>query len=420
MYTKTLVNLLGGLSLAVAQTSSEKNPSAAEIEAARATVKPYPPVSNVPGKSFQRFVNIWLENTDYSVAANEKHLAKLASKGLTLSNMWAVTHPSEPNYCASAGGDTFGMDNDEFNQIPANVSTIADMFDTKNITWGEYQEHLPYPGYQGYEFLSESGDNDYVRKHNPLVLFDSVTADATRNRQIKNFTDFYRDLEMRRLPQYSFVTPNMTNDGHDTDIEFSGRWTWDFLIHLLDNEYFTNDTLILLTFDENDTYEKGNKIFSFLLGGAVPAHLVGQEDNTFYTHYSIISSLSANFGLPSLGRWDCGANLLSFLAEKVGYTNFDVDTRNLYLNVSYPGPMANGDYAEKTYEWPIPATEGKCSGGYGILDVVKKTYAGLEPTYDYESPVPFDVQSGNSVGVAYSRKTKGGKRERYVTGETKN
>ena len=67
MYTKTLTALLGGLSLALAQTSSEQTPSASEIAAARVTVKPYSPVSNVQGKSFQRFVNIWLENTVRSV-----------------------------------------------------------------------------------------------------------------------------------------------------------------------------------------------------------------------------------------------------------------------------------------------------------------------------------------------------------------
>jgi acid phosphatase len=64
MYTKkALVALLGGLTLSLAQTSSEKTPSVAEIEAARATTLPHSPVSNVKGKSFQRFINIWLENT---------------------------------------------------------------------------------------------------------------------------------------------------------------------------------------------------------------------------------------------------------------------------------------------------------------------------------------------------------------------
>ncbi|KAL2796409.1 phosphoesterase family-domain-containing protein [Aspergillus keveii] len=416
MYTKkALVALLGGLTLSLAQTSSEQTPSVADIEAARATTLPHSPVSNVKGKSFQRFINIWLENTDYESAANEGHLAKLAKKGLTLTNLWAVTHPSEPNYCASAGGDTFGMDNDDFNQIPSNVSTIADMFDTKKIAWGEYQEHLPYPGYQGFRYPT-SGANDYVRKHNPMVLFDSVTQDATRLKQIKNFTSFYEDLENHALPQYAFITPNMTNDAHDTNISFAGTWTWDFLIDLLNNEYFTKDTLIMLTFDENDTYELGNNIFTFLLGGAVPKNLIGKKDDTFYTHYSIIASLSANFGIPSLGRWDCGANLLSFLADKVGYINWDVDTTNLYLNVSYPGPLSDGSYAEKTYEWPVPATSGKCSGGHGILDVVKKTWGHLSATHDYSSPVPFDKASGNTIGIKYSRKLKNGKTEKHLTG----
>lgn len=40
------------------------------------------------------------------------------------------------------------MDNDEYNRAPANVSTVADLLDHKSISWSEYQEHLPYPGYQ--------------------------------------------------------------------------------------------------------------------------------------------------------------------------------------------------------------------------------------------------------------------------------
>ena len=64
MFTKqSLVTLLGGLSLALAQTTTEEYPSLAEIRAAQATVQPYSPVSNVKGTSFNRFVNIWLENT---------------------------------------------------------------------------------------------------------------------------------------------------------------------------------------------------------------------------------------------------------------------------------------------------------------------------------------------------------------------
>lgn len=306
------------------------------------------------------------------------------------------------------------MDHDDFVEVPANVSTIADLFDTKNIAWGEYQEHLPYPGYQGFEF-SETKASDYVRKHNPLILFDSVTEDDTRLRQIKNFTTFYDDLNNQELPQHMFITPNMTNDAHDTNITFASSWTYRFLHDLLQDEYFTKDTLIMLTFDETDTYEIGNKVFTFLLGGAVPENLRGAEDDTFYTHYSIIASMSANWGLPSLGRWDCGANLLGFVADKTGYTNWEVDTDNLYLNETYPGPLSIGDYSEYSPKWPVPLTDGTCSGGHGILDIVKNTYSGLSATYNYTSPVPHDAVNGNSVGVRYSR-TQGGKKSAHVTG----
>lgn len=260
-------------------------------------------------------------------------------------------------------------------------------------------QHAPYAGYQGLRW-PETGPNDYVRKHNPLILYDSVTQSSERLRQIKNFTSFYEDLQDHKLPQYSFITPNMTNDAHDTDVTFAGNFLKNFMSPLLKNEYFSKDTLVLVSFDEGGNYTVPNRVYSILLGGAVPDELKGTTDDTFYTHYSVISSLSANWGLPSLGRWDCGANLLRMVADKVGYTNWKVDLANLYLNHSYPGPLSNDDYLSR---WPIPATTARCSAGHGILNQVHKTYHGMEPTYNYTAPVPYDSVSGTNTGIKYSR-----------------
>lgn len=120
--------------LAVASASLEY-PTTAEVEAAAATVQPLSPTSNVQGLAFNRFVNIWFENQDYETVAADPNFSKMAEEGILLTNYFATTHPSEPNYCASAGGENFGMDNDDWHQIPANVSTIADLFDTKKISW---------------------------------------------------------------------------------------------------------------------------------------------------------------------------------------------------------------------------------------------------------------------------------------------
>jgi len=141
------------------------------------------------------------------------------------------------------------MGNDDFNRIPSNISTVVDLLDTKGISWGEYQEDMPYAGYTGFNFTNQqnTSNNDYVRKHNPLVIFDSVSNSTTRLSQIKNFTSFASDLSAQTLPQWSFITPNMTNDGHDTTITFTANWARTFLTPLLSNSYFMNNTLVVLT-----------------------------------------------------------------------------------------------------------------------------------------------------------------------------
>lgn len=87
----------------------------------------------------------------------------------------------QPNYLAAAAGDLLGMDNDNFHQVPANVSSVADLLDSKGIAWAEYQQDIPFPGFQGYNYSNqETFANDYVRKHNPLSeRSHSGSGDAT-------------------------------------------------------------------------------------------------------------------------------------------------------------------------------------------------------------------------------------------------
>lgn len=136
---------------AVAQNSPNANTATgtSAVRQAQATAATYDGKSTYQtGKVFDRFVEIWLENTDYDKAAGDPSLAYLASKGITLSNYFGVTHPSEPNYVAAIGGDNFGMDNDNFNQVADNVSTVVDLLEDKGISWGSYQEDMPYTGFE--------------------------------------------------------------------------------------------------------------------------------------------------------------------------------------------------------------------------------------------------------------------------------
>ncbi|KAH8994217.1 hypothetical protein EDB92DRAFT_1850809 [Lactarius akahatsu] len=44
--------------------------------------------------------------------------------------------------------------------------------------------------------------------------------------------------------------------------------------------------LVLLTFDETESYALNNRIFALLLGGAVPKSARGTVDSSYYTHHS--------------------------------------------------------------------------------------------------------------------------------------
>ena len=174
------------------------------------------------------------------------------------------------------------MDNDNFNQIVANVSAVTALLEDKGISWGSYQEDMPYTGYEGYQWLNQNTQaNDYVRKHNPPVIYNRNTVPPRLTYQ-KNFTMFDEDLKAKTLPQWIFITPNMTDDGHDSSVTVAGEFCKRFLTPLLKNKYFMERTLILITFDENETSTIPNRVFSILLGGAVPKALIGSKDDHYY------------------------------------------------------------------------------------------------------------------------------------------
>ncbi|KAK7987412.1 hypothetical protein PG989_007727 [Apiospora arundinis] len=360
------------------------------VYAAQATAKTLSNTSNVKGKAFDRFVVIWLENTDYDMAYGDENLNWLAKKGITLSGYHAVTHPSEPNYISAIGGDYFGMQNDNFNQIAQNVSTVIDLLEDKGISWAEYQEDMPFSGFSGKQWVNQqNGKNDYVRKHNPAVIYNSAAGQIDRLASMKNLSMFYTDLQNDALPQWMFITPNMTSDAHDSDIQTAGTWTRNFLEPLLEDKKFMKNTLVLVTFDENETYSIQNRVMGILLGDAVPAEQVGTTDSNFYNHYSEIATVEANWDLHTLGRFDVGANVFQLVADKTGDTVRSwsaskaggVELSQRYFNYSYAGAF-NTHGGNQRYPAPNLSNCGGKTHNRTILPSIKELWSGSSaPVY---------------------------------------
>ena len=140
---------------------------------------------------------------------------------------------------------------------------------------------------------------------------------------------------------------------------------------LFNNTSFVNETLVLLTFDENETYTIKNQVWALLLGDVIPASLRGTTDNTFYTHYSCLSTIQANWGLYNLGRGDVVtnySNVFSLVANATGYQNVAVSPADIpYFN------FTAGGYFDTSNEGPIPAVTETApgAGGKGILPSLK-------------------------------------------------
>src|SRR5262249_22845758 len=113
-------------------------------------------------------------------------------------------------------GDPQGVSDD--NTVDLNVNHIGDLLEAKGLTWKAYVEN--YPG--NCSTVSSSGT--YQRKHNPFISYLNVQKNPARCANIVNATQLQTDIANGTLPDYSLYTPNMNDDGHDTDVNYASNW----------------------------------------------------------------------------------------------------------------------------------------------------------------------------------------------------
>jgi len=253
---------------------------------------------------FEHIVLILFENKEFGTVIGNDDMPtfnRLAQENTLLTQFYAIMHPSLPNYIALIGGDTFGITRD-CNDCYVNAPSLPDLIEASGRTWKTYQEDMPRPCYLG-------GTLSYAQKHNPFIYFDSIRLDQTRcERSIVPLTELSTDIETDALPNYIFITPNICNDAHDCSLKVADRWLENLLAKLVPAlDATTQPYLIVLTFDEG----QGNHSCCGLpedAGGRIPVVLIsplvknGFQDDTPYTHYSLLKTIAESWGLAYLGH----------------------------------------------------------------------------------------------------------------------
>jgi phosphatidylinositol-3-phosphatase len=235
-------------------------------------------------------VIVVLENHAYGeVIQNSKapYISSLATTGATLTQSFAVTHPSQPNYLALFSGSTQGLSSDSCPHTYSGANLGQELI-AAGRTFIGYSESMPSDGYTG----CTSGR--YARKHNPWVNFTNVPASANLR-----YTRFPADFT--QLPAVSFVIPNLCNDMHDCSVSTGDTWVGTNLDGYV-RWAKTHNSVLLLTFDEDD-YSASNRIPTLFVGQPVKPG----SYRTRVNHYGILRTLLDMYGLPCIGS-ACGAS----------------------------------------------------------------------------------------------------------------
>ena len=327
---------------------------------ARAAKPPLPPIKHV-------FI-IMLENHSFDqtfgLLSPAPYLAwTLPSLGALVPNYYGVAHESNPNYIALISGQGADPQNqadcqgyDDFLPgvigpngqalgsgcvFPSTVQTIANQLEAKGLTWKGYMEdmgnaqgqpstcaHPPVNSQDPWQKAAKGAQ--YATRHNPFVYFHSIIDTPACSQDDVALTNLPYDLgSAATTANYSFIVPNLCNDGHDApcvDGQAGGLASADQFLQtwvpqILGSPAYRQGGLLLITFDENDssdaasccnepqfpnTPNNGGPVQG-MGGGRVGAVMLspyidpGTIDEVSYNHFSLLRSIENLFGLSHLG-----------------------------------------------------------------------------------------------------------------------
>ena len=313
---------------------------------------------------YDHIILIIAENKGFSEIigkqADAPNLNALASKYGLATNFYGEVHPSEANYVAMLGGDTFGIHDDDawycqpqqrasfcdnaskpgYSTHMISARSLMDQLQEAKLTWKGYFEDIPAPGSTViYDPSPERKDPKrpqflYASKHNGFLNFDRVRQDPHIADKIVPLTQLNADLAAGALPNYAHIVLNQCNEMHglsgenvpdDCVLDRAKPETLHSVIRRGDKAIgavvdrivtssiwaTSRNVAVVVTWDEDDGDTIGTQGCCGFdpsspanFGGGHIATIVitnhgprGVTDSTPYNHYSLLRSCEEAFGI---------------------------------------------------------------------------------------------------------------------------
>lgn len=324
-------------------------------------------VINVENKGFSA---TWGDGVDGAGNGGDPYLATtLRGQGNLLSSYYATAHNSEPNYIAQLSGQgpnldmqgdcqTYGnivsLGTGPLGQVkdaagcifPAGTPNLATQLQSAGDTWKGYEDDMAAPCTHPaapIAGLVPSIDNtqkataasEYATRHNPFMYFhDIIDNPGSCASHVVPLTQLDTDLQSyATTPNYSLITPDLCNDGHDTPcangqpggLASIDAWMKIWVPKIINSAAFQQDGVLIITADEADFPSTSNDVTGQTAccgeaaqnvpkagitndgGGLIGALVIskwvkpGSWSTTPYNHYALLASIEDVFGLSKIG-----------------------------------------------------------------------------------------------------------------------
>ncbi|MBV8302160.1 MAG: hypothetical protein JOY68_09595, partial [Candidatus Dormibacteraeota bacterium] len=215
----------------------------------------------------------------------DNYVAQVSGQGPT--GLPEALDPTTENDCSqyadfvpTAGTDSNGQLLGQGCVYPASVKTLVDQLDPNHdgsrLTWKGYMEDMgrqlprdysptcshdntlaawPNGDLEDTQNTAYSRTDWYASKHDPFMYFHSIVDDpaycATHVVPLDRMAADMRSTAT--TANLNWITPNLSNDGHDCQLSCPDGWLQTYLPLILNSQAYRQDGMVMLMFDEADS-----------------------------------------------------------------------------------------------------------------------------------------------------------------------